>query len=606
MGRFPGMQILFLLFSGIIAAASAQDLSISAEVDRNPVMEDERFTYEVTVSGKTQSLPDIQLPDFENFAVVGGPGTSSSFQIINFDIQASKTYTVALMPRETGEFRIKPATVTYKGKTYQSDAIKVVVQKGAGSPQPQQDDAVRPGNEDVDLSDKIFLRVIPSKRTAYINEEVTLTYRIYFQTQISQNEVLNLPEAVGTWVEEYPLPRNTRVYTQVLNGQRYNVADIKKIAVFPSRAGKITVSPLVMRIETVIRKRSRDPFDFFNDPFGQVVEKKISSQTINLNILPLPAEGKPEGFTGLVGSYEMSASLAEGDARTNQAMSYKVHINGRGLLKFLENLPVEFPADFEVYDPKVNVSTNKSGAYITSSKDFEYVLIPRVPGSFRIKPFALTYFNPDDRQYHTLQAPAFPVEVEKGSEPSLSAGSGTVLSKEEVRLLGSDIRFIKERSPEFRPIGAVPYRSWWFYLWLVLPLAAMVSAWSYYSHLEKMSSNVEYARSRKARRQAQKRLQEAKDHWKQNNSGAFYGAIAQALIGFIADKTNRPAAGLVRSHIQQVLQQRQVDESLQNDFFNLMDEADFRRFSSSGAADEDMKKSYEKAEMILVRLEKYF
>ena len=602
----------FILF-GCFYFLPAQEIEISATVDRNPVALDEQFVYEVEVSGKVQNLPDIELPDFSDFMVVGGPSSSSSFQIINFQVSSSRTYTVILMPRNVGSYKIAPATTTFKGQTYQTSAVDITVVQASAKPQapataPPQSSGTTKG---VDVSQLAFLKVIPSKRTVYLNEEVTLQYKIYFRANISGNEVLKLPEAVGCWVEEYPTARRPTVHNETINNVRYNVAEIKKVAVFPSRDGKITISPLELMVEIAVpRQRSRDPLnlfdDFFSDPFSQVVKNKISSGTVELTVLPLPVVGKPAGFSGLVGDFTVQSSLDRTTASTNEAISLKVKLAGTGLLKMLDSLPLDFSPDFEVYDPKINESINKTGAVVTSSKEFEYVIIPRVPGNQKIKGITLSYFNPQSRNYKTLQTPEYSLEISKGKEIAGTLGSGTVFSKEEIQLLGKDIRFIKEELSDLQPLGELPYRSIWFTFSLVFPVLMLSVAFLYRNHLDKMSTNIQYARSRKAQKIAQKRLAEARSYWKHNKPEQFYGAIANGLVGYLADKNNRLAAGLLRNEIVELLKKSEIETAIQTEFIKCLEEADYRRFAPGKASEADLKDFYQRAEKILIQLEKHF
>lgn len=608
-------KILIFLFPFLfLSTVTAQDVTLTASVDKNPVGVNEQFTYEVQVSGASQNLPDVDLPDLENFAILGGPNVSSSFQIVNFKMSASKTYSVVLMPRKVGTFVIAPATAKYKGKTISSNSIRlqVVQQSGAGRQPPVTKRGTQPKSQPAgDLSDLVFLKVIPSKRTVYVNEEVTLRYKIYFRTNINDNQIEKLPEAVGCWVEEYPVPQRPRVYSELLNGVRYNVAEIKKVAIFPSKAGKITISPLVLNVDLVVQRRrsrrSRSLFDdFFDNPFGQVVKRRVSSGKVVITSLPLPETGKPQNFSGLVGDFRVHSSVDKKSVKTNEAISYKIKLSGSGLLKFLNELPIEFSPDFEVYEPKVNQSLNKTGAHITSNKEFEYVLIPRAPGDQRLKSFQIPFFNPKDRKYHTLTVPEYVVHVTRGKEVALGVGSGTLLSKEEVKLLGKDIRFIKETVTGFTPVGYFPYQSWWFYFALIFPLFILGIAWNYRNHLEKMSTNVQYARSRKANKQARARLKLARSLMNEGKGAEFYGEISRALMGYVADKTNHSAAGLVRGDIQKILNEHQVNQELQTAYQKCLDEADFRRFAPGVGNPDRMADFYKEAEKILVQLEKYF
>ncbi|GAB4365521.1 MAG: BatD family protein [Calditrichia bacterium] len=607
---------LILLILILAGTMMAEDIHIESRVDRNPVALDEQFTYEVEVSGSVQNLPEVQLPDFENFALIMGPNVSSSFQIVNFKMSASKTYSVVLMPREVGTFEIKPASVQYKGKTHYSNPVNITVTQPAASAQspqstPGKKPEIAPEEKEGDFSNIAFLKVVPSKRKVYVNEEVTLRYKIYFRASINDNRVVKLPEAVGCWVEEYPIPQRPRVYTETVNGIQYNVAEIKKMAVFPSRAGKITISPLELQIEAFVRspqsKRRRSLFDdFFSDPFRQLVTRRLTSGAVDIEVLPIPDEKAPQDFTGLVGDFNIHSSIDKAAVEANQPISYKIIISGTGLLKFLNELPIQFSPDFEVYEPKISQSVNKSGARITSNKEFEYVIIPRVAGEKEIKPVSIAFFNPNDKKFHRISSRGYTIQVARGKEMALGVGSGTVLSKEEVRLLGQDIRFIKEQMPDFVPIGELPYQRAWFYLFLVLPLVLFGVAWVYRTHLEKMSTNVQYARSRKAHKQARNRLKEAHRYWKQGKTSEFYGAVSRALVGFVADKTNKPAAGLLRDDVVQLLHKQAINGDIQNEFLQCLDEADFRRFAVSESDKQNMEQFYKKAEKVLVKISRYF
>jgi hypothetical protein len=607
----PHIQILSLLIISWFQLLPGQEIEISATVDKNPVALDEQFVYQVEVSGKVQNLPDIKLPDFADFMVVGGPSSSSSFQIINFQISSSRTYTVVLQPRNVGSYKISPATTTFKGETYQTTPIELTVIKPSAKPQTPTTPPAQSGTvKGADISQLAFLKVIPSKRTLYINEEVTLQYKIYFRANISGNEVIKLPEAVGCWVEEYPTPRRPAVYTETINNVRYNVAEIKKVAVFPSKDGKIPISPLELMVEIAIpRQRPRDPFslfdDFFSDPFSQVVKNKISSGSVELTVLSLPSAGKPAAFSGLVGDFTIQSSLDKTAVSTNEAISLKIKLAGTGLLKFLNTLPLDFTPDFEVFDPKINESLNKTGSVVTSSKEFEYVIIPRVAGSQKIKGLELSYFNPQSKSYKTLRTPEYSLEVSRGKELAGTPGSGTVFSKEEIQLLGEDIRYIKEELSDIRLLGSLPFRSVWFSISLLFPVLLLGAAFLYRNHLDKMSTNIQYARSRKAQKVAQKRLAEARIYWKQNKPELFYGAIANGIIGYLADKTNRPAAGLLRKDIEELLQKADIEKEIQSEFIKCLDEADYRRFAPGKASEADLRDFYQQAEKILIQLEKH-
>jgi hypothetical protein len=234
------------------------------------------------------------------------------------------------------------------------------------------------------------------------------------------------------------------------------------------------------------------------------------------------------------------------------------------------------------------------------------VVIPRTAGDHKIGAFRLTYFNPADKKYHDLNVPGYTVKVSRGRDMASGIRSGTALSKEEIQLIGQDIRFIKEKLNNLRPVGQMPYHSWLFYVSLMIPVIFLGMAWAYRQHLDKMSTNVEYARSRRAHKQARHRLKQADSFLRQYKVSDFYGSISQSLIGYIADKTNRPAAGLIRNDVKMLLNQKGVENHLKKEFLECLDEADYRRFAPGEPDEPEMNDFYQRTEKILVGLEKYF
>lgn len=606
------LKTVVLVLGGLVLGTGllvAQEIILTASIDRNPVGLNEQFTYTLEIKGASSGYSEPQLPDFADFRIMGGPNVSTSVQIINGAYSASKIYSVILLPRKTGNFTFPAVTISFKGKTYQSNPIQITVIPQSTAP-GQGGTGAAPGDAVPAAPDELFLRAIPSRRSLYVNDQVTVVFKLYFRNSVQGLDYLKLPETVGFWVEEYEIPQtNIPVTQETINGVRYNVAEIKKMALFPGKSGELTVTPMQLAVNVVERRRRRDPFgsfdDFFSDPFGRTVRKVVASEPLAFNVKPLPSQGKPLNFSGLVGNFVLKVEVDKTEVKANEAISYKVRLSGSGNLKSLSKLPIEFPPSFEVYEPKVNDSVNRSGSSMTASRELEYVLIPRASGQYRIKPLEISYFDPASETYKTLKSPEFVFSVGEGKEMPGLAGSG-YLAKSEVKLLGKDIFFIKEENLRLQPLGYKPYRTPWFLASLILPLIFLGIAYGYRTHQEKMATNQEYARQRKAYKQAAKRLKGASHFLKQRAFGEFYGEVSRSLIGFIADKTNRPAAGMLRQEVEKLLANKKVDPALAADYLNCLDEADFRRFAPAQATDEDAKSFYHRAEEILVRLGKYF
>ena len=599
--------ILFIVMA--LHSVVAQELSITATVNKNPVGVDEEFTYTVEIRGQTRSLPEVELPEFQDFIIIAGPSVSTAFQMINFKMSATRTYQLVLLPKKPGRFTIPPAEATHGGETIRSNAIELTVVQGSPRRQPSSRQRSRRGRkEEADLSKSVFLRAVPSRQSVYLHEQVNLVYKIYFRLNIQNPEYIKLPETVGFWVEEYPL-KSLPVRQETLNGVPYNVVEVRKLALFPTRAGKLTITPMKVAVDVILRQRRRDPFDifdnFFDNPFGKRIRRVLTSNEVTIRVKPLPAEGQPSDFAGLVGDFRVTTSMDQKEVETNQAVSYTVKITGNGHLDFLNQLPLQFPSTFEVYEPKVKTQKGLTGRSMSTSKTYEYVLIPRVPGKFTIASFRIPFFDPSKQEYRVLRTPEYHIEVKQGSgfEDRLAGG---VVAKEEVKFLGKDIRFIKERLEGLQPIGYRPYRAWWFWIGLLVPVLGLVLAYGYREHREKMQTNVEYARRRRASKQARQRLKQAHRWLKQNRFAECYAEISRALTGYLADKTNRPAAGLLKEEVESLLKQHQVNGELLSRLMQCLEEADFYRFAPTGAAPEDARRCYQTAEKLLEELEKYF
>lgn len=605
------MKFWSMLFSMLVIVCSistfAQDVQLTASVNRNPVGENDQVIYTLEVSGSTSGFPEPKLPDFAGFRILGGPNVSTSVQIINGSMSSNKSYSVMLLPRKVGIFTIPAASIIHKGKTYQSNPIKITVSRQSGQPAQQSGSSRK--EEEITSSNDLYIKAISSRRTVYVNDQINVSFKVYFRVPIRNPDFIKLPETVGFWVEDYEIPQNIPVTQEVVNGVQYSVAEVKKMALFPTKTGQLRLTSMQLAVNVVERRRRRDPFSafdsFFDDPFGRTVRKVIATNPLTFNVKSLPETGKPANFSGLVGNFRLQVDLDKTNIKANEALSYRVRLTGSGNMKSFNDLPVGFPASFEVYEPKIKDDINRSGSNLASTRELEYVLIPRTSGQYRIKPLEISFFNPNSRSYKTLRSKEYIINVGAGEDVNGVAGN-TYLSKSEVKLLGKDIYFIKEEKLNLLPAGYKPYAATWFWASLLLPLLLLGGAYGYRNYQEKMTTNVEYARRRKAFKQAEKRLKGASHFLRQGNLAEFYGEISRGLIGFVADKTNHPAAGLLREDVDKLLKNSKVDAPLIEEYLKCLDEADFRRFAPGRITDSEARAFYEQAANILAKLGKFF
>jgi len=598
---------LFLLCSVMFSAAiHAQDVTIKLTADRNPVGLTDPFSVKLEISGSSQNLPEPQLPVWEDFRVLAGPSTSTNYRIINGSMSASKSYSFTLLAKKIGTYTIPAVSVMHQGKKISSNPLTLTVQEQVNSPQASGNNSGNARSQS--QANSVFLRAIPSKRNAYVNEQLTLSYRLYFRAPVRSPEFLKLPETVGFWVEEFDIPKDVPVSQETIDGVQYNVAELKRMAIFPTKAGELSISPMQLQVNVINRRKRRDPFDvfdnFFDGSFGKAVRKVLTTRSIKINVKPLPNDGKPDSFTGLVGSFSLTSELDKSETEANEAISLKLRLSGSGNLKSADDLAIQFPGGFEVYDPKVKESVNRSGRRLSSAKELEYVLIPRSAGVYEIKPLEVSFFDPAQRRYKTLRTPPYEINVARGKNADGSVAA--YVPKSEVRLLGKDIHFIKEGALELVPINHRPYTSGWFFIALLLPIIGLAAAFGYRRHQDKMTTNVGYARGKRALKQASQRLKGARTLLDEQKYEAFYAEASSGVVGFVADKCNVSAAGLLRDDVDTLLRKQQVNDELVRECLNYLDEADFKRFAPGSDNAEGAEAFYNRAEVLLEKLGKHF
>lgn len=574
-----------------------------------------RVTYQVNDQGS-----NFRGPSFKGFTVLSGPAPSSnsSIQITNGAMTQSINYsfTYFLQADKEGNYSFEPATITVQGKTYKSNSITVQVVKGQPAPQNQNSNAQRGQPQQSNASagigaNDLFVKAILSKNEVFQGEHLVVTFKIYTKVNLVGFEDIKFPSFTGFWSSEIKLPEQISLRRENVNGVTYQVAELRKNIVVPQKSGNLTIDPItvtsIVQVRSQGRRKTGDPFfdNFFNDPFFnnsvQNVKKEVKSQPVTVRVKPLPETGKPADFSGAVGSFSMKASLDKTRVKANDAITLRVSISGNGNLELIDKLNVEFPADFEVYDPKIkdNITTGNGG--VSGSRTFEYLLIPRNPGKFTLKPLVLSYFNLAARKYETIASQAFDIQVDKGAGGGSVAYSG--MDKEEIKYLGSDIRFIKTGTTGLRPVSERFLGSWLYWLFMILPVVLFAVVLVIWQKQIRLRSDAKLMKHRKATSVAIKRLKKAHTHLQQKQEDAFYDAISQAIWGYLSDKFGIPLANLSKETIRESLTKNKVSEELTGQFTAILENCEFARFAP-GAKEEKMDKLYEQGMQAITKAER--
>jgi len=598
------MKILYNIFIIILFSsgyARTQDVSFTAECPR-VVEVGEQFMVNFTLNARPSSFSP---PDMKDFSVLSGPNqsTSSSFQIINGKSSQSIiiTYTYYMQASNPGTFTIQPATAVVNKKEYISNSltIEVIGEKSQSQPVPQEE-ATAAQKEVPD--EELFVRVITDKSSVYQEEHIVATIKLYTRLTIAGFGTSEMPDFADFWTKDIETPTQINLQRENVGGVIYNTGIIRKVILFPQKTGEITIEPF--KLETYVRQQinttPRSVFDDFFGPSYTNVSKMLVSKPVVINVKALPA-GKPADFSGAVGSMNIESEIDKTNSITNDAVTIKIRIKGNGNLNLMEAPKIDFPPDFDTFDPKITSNINNSASGQTGSKTFEYLIIPRHAGNYRIPPVVFSYFDLNKKQYQTLTTNEFKISVAKGAEDeSVPVVSG--LSKEDLKIIGSDILFIKPGPFKLFPAGKVLFGGVQFFavyagsLILFLLIVLFMRA-----HIKKFQ-NEELVRNRKANTIARKRLRQAAVHLKQNETEPFYESVLKALWGYLSDKLNIPVSELSRETAEKNLSLHIADPGLINDLISLIDVCEMARFAPSANVQE-MDKVYTDSVKLISKLE---
>ena len=613
--------LLFIVCVAPIALWAQDDprLTVSA---KKQVVVGERFqvVFEANAEGR-----GFSAPSFDGFTVVGGPFTSSSssFSMVNGSMShtVKNTYTYALQAYKEGTFRIGAASLNVKGNTISSEPFDIHVLPddgshaassggGGGSSQGQSQNTNDPQVSGKDL----YLRVIPSKKSAYVGEQIVLTYKLYTKVPVSSLQVDKMPSYAGFWTKDISDNNggSLRQSTERINGEEYIVAEIQKVIVVPQRSGSLSIDPMSIECIAQIRtqnnnRRSNDPFDiFFNDPFFNRnivnVKKELSTSNLTIDVKNLPESSKPASFAGAVGNYNFKSDIDKTELKTNEAFTLTLTVSGTGNIELLQMPEPNFPPDFEVYDPKITTSPSITAQGISGTKKAEYLVIPRRAGNFNLSPVEFSFFNPANGTYSTLRSDAYAVHVEKGSGDE-SDGGIYASNQEGIKYLGSDVRHIMTGNPHLKAPHSSFFGTAAYFVVLLAMLLIFIILLLASKKREQSKQDVAANRNKKATKVARGRLKKAEQYLKVKDQNDFYTEMSQALWGYISDKLGIERSKLSMDTVSEAMKEKNVPDDLTQQFIDTLNNCEFARFAP-GNAEEKMGDLYQKGIEVITKAEK--
>ena len=504
-----------------------------------------RLSYTIT----TKKVRDFQAPSMKGFDVLMGPSRSeqSSVQSINGKTTSTSriTFTYILMANAEGEYTIPGASITADGNQMISNSvnIKVLPRDNAASSQGGGNVSAN-GRGKAIANNDLFITATVNKTNVYEQEAFLLTYKIYTAVDLRMFENVKLPDFKGFHSQEVELPNNRRWGLEHYKGRNYQTTIYRQFVLFPQQSGKLTIEPARFDASIAQMLEVDDPFEaFFNGGNNYVeIKKTLMTPRLEINVKPLPT-GKPANFSGGVGEFELSSSVSTTQVKTNDAVTLKVVISGTGNLKLLSDPTIEFPADFEVYDPKVDNKSRLTNEGLSGSKVIEYLVIPRTAGIYKIPSVKFSYFDIKSRSYKTLSTKEYTINVDKG-EGNAQQVISNFTNKEDLKVLNEDIRFIKQGDVELTKKGEFFYGTTNYWMFYIIPAFIFIVFFVIYRKRIAANSNIAHMRTKKANKVAVKRLKLAGKLLSENKKNEFYDEVLKALWGYISDKLNIPLSRL--------------------------------------------------------------
>lgn len=577
-------------------AAVADEVTFVTSAPKAVVV-NQQFRLKYTVN--RHNVKEPRLPQISDFRILSGPSRSqqSSTQIINGNMTSSQslTFTYILVAEKEGEFTLPGATVSVDGNEITSNkvTVKVLPQDKANAARQSASQGSRgqrqPVNTSVDIAiNDLFMTATLNKTNVVEQEAVLLTFKVYSAVNLT---ALNgkIPDLKGFQIQEVELPPEKEWQLEHYNGRNYRTILWQQYVLFPQQSGEIEIPSATFEGVVAQQVRPIDPFDFFGGSNYVEVKKELRTPRLKLNVQKLPS-GKPEGFSGAVGSFKISSSVSATELKANEAVTLRLVISGTGNMKLIKTPEVEFPEDFEVYDPKVDNKFSLRTNGFSGNKVIEYLAIPRFGGDYTLPSIKFSYYDIASKQYKTIETESYLLKVEKGSNED-NAAVAAYVSKEELKLLGQDIRFIKRGEAQFARKGDHLFGSTLYYICYIIPLLLFVLYIVIHHKKVAENANIAALRTKKANKVAVKRLKVAKKFLKENRKSEFYDEILKTLWGYMSDKLSIPVSQLSKDNIAVELEKKGVEAQLIAEMNNVLNECEFARYAP-GDAGEAMDKVY--------------
>ena len=598
-GRYA---ILVVIAICCALSSRAQHIVVSAP---SHVSAGENFRLAYTIN--TRDVEEFRMGGVpEGLEVIAGPYTSqqSSYQMINGHTSSSSSVTITytLYAAKTGSYTIGSSHAVVNGKRIASRAVKVSVSGHArnsnGAPNmhgsSNMDDEPRMRQAGSSISGRdLFIKVSANKKTVHEQEPVLLTYKVYTLVDLSQLEG-KMPDLKGFHTQEVALPQQKTFHSEMVNGRQYKCVTWSQYVMYPQMTGKLEIPSITFKGLVVQQNRNVDPMEaFFNGGSGYVeVHKDIKAPGMTINVLPLPS--RPANFSGGVGKFNISASIDKKEVKAGDPVTIRVVVGGVGNLKLLKQPIVTLPKDFDKYDAKITDKTRLTSNGVEGSMVYDFLVVPRNQGSYKIPPVEFTYYDTSSNSYKTIKTQAFDLTVSKGD--------GSTDSSQDFSDQAKDIRALKLGKSKLHDLDDMFYGSFGYWTSLLVPLIPFIVLLVVFRKRALENADIVKVRSNKANKIATKRLKKAQQLMSHGKQSEFYDEVLRALWGYVSYKLNIPVEKLSRENITENLEMHSVNISTIDKFTQALDECEFERYAPGDAAG-NMNKTFNSAMTGIMEIE---
>lgn len=582
------LKIFILSFFLAISTVGLAQVQFESKVSKQRlgVNERVRVDFEMNKDGD-----NFRPPSFSGFTVVGGPNQSVSNSWINGKRTYSKTYSYFLEPTGRGKFTIGQAEITVDDIVYKTSPLEVEVTAAVDKPTDG-------NNSDFVASENLHLVAEVSKSNPYLNEAITVVYKLYVSPRISVSNWREMDNPVfrDFWSQNIDI-RELKIENGEYRGEPYRYVVLRKTILYPQKTGELDIEPLTLSVSVDVPSDRRD---IFGGRLYKTVDKTVAAGKRVIDVKPLPEANKPAGFTGAVGKFDFKVTPNKTELSATESMDVKVEVSGNGNLKLMGLPELQVPASLEKYEAErsENVRTDLNGTQ--GSITDNYTIIPSQQGEFSIPPVEFSYFDPANEIYRTITSDEIALDVEAAPASAIASGAAGGSVKQPLNVTGNQFKYIK-LSTNLKSVDSGPFfNSPLFWSLYLLPGILLVSGIFLGRKKEALANDVQGNKVKIANRLAKKYLSEAKKNL--GNQIDFYNALERALHNYLKAKLNIQTSDMSKDRVRDLLQERNADPETVGEFISLIESCEFARYTPASSV--AMQQDYEKAAKVISALDK--